>query len=172
MGAARTICDVISIEAGVSLDRADELVRFGAVYIGEDVRPHASSGGDSQGSRRGGRGDRENRQGGIAGMTDNQHRKMEAKRASGQLPFEGTSFDHMHLRRLRHREGSNPPPAGSYLRVHCDPRLFPVTDRTTWIDQVVVLTDDYIVVNKVSIARDSLLKSDASYTIFVQTNEQ
>lgn len=148
MDAARTICDVISMEAGVSLDRADELVRFGAVYIGEDVRPDASS-GDGQESRRGGRGDRKNRQGGIAGMTDNQQRKMEAKRASGQLPFEGTSFDHMHLRRLGHQEGSNPPPTGSYLRVHCDPRLFPVADRVTWIDQIVVLTDDYVVMNKV-----------------------
>lgn len=153
--AAMTICDIIAAQAGVSRERADELVRFGAVYIGEDVRPNVSNGGssdgdgDNGGSRRGGRGDRMNKQGGIAGMTDNQKRKMKAKKASGQLPFEGTSFDHMQLRRLGHEEGSNSPPAGSYLRVHCDPRTFSVAEGVTWMEQIVALTDDYVVVNKV-----------------------
>lgn len=143
-----TICDLISQHADINFDRALELVKFGAVYIGEDARPPSSTSGHRELRR--GRGGGEYKRVGRNPLTENQQRKLAAKKASGQLPFEGTDLDHINLRRLGHSEGMNRPPAGSYLRVHCDPRKFLVAEEVTWSDRIVAMTNDYVVVDKVN----------------------
>lgn len=143
-----TIGDIISREAGVSVDHAIELVRFGAVYIGEQVPRGWKQKGKRDAGAFDGRGnERARATPGAAPGSQAQRRKIAAK-AADQAPFQGTSFEHVRLRRLDGSEASRFLPVGSYLRVHCDPRTFPIAQATDWGDRVVDVTDDYVVIDK------------------------
>lgn len=149
-----TICDVIASQAAVSVRRAIELVRSGAVYIGEEVangggrmksstkkvaftpNRHPRDGDESVGAVRKG-----------AAMSESQKRKINSKSAE-EPPFVGTSFVHMRLRRLDGSEALSPPTSGTYLRVHCDPQTFPSARATDWKERLVAVTEDYVVVDK------------------------
>ena len=139
-----TISDLIALQASVSADRARELVRFGAVYIGEVVESGWKNTAKKQRLGESGRGGDAGR---GAGVSTAAAAKM-ASKAAQQAPFRGTSFEHMRLRRLGALEAEAYPPAGSYLRVHCDPRTFPVARSTDWTERIVAATDDYVVVDK------------------------
>lgn len=147
-----TISDIISQQAGVSIDRAIQLVRFGAVYIGEVVHNNFNR------PRKGVRGKQHKKQQQYHQPADGPGGAREepsvaaavkiAAKAAEQAPFQGTSFEHMRLRRLDGTEALNFPPAGSYLRVHCDPRTFPVVDSTEWSERIVAVTEDYVIADK------------------------
>lgn len=151
---AWTISDVIACQAAVSVRRAIELVRSGAVYIGEEV---ANGGGGIKSSnkktaftpkRRPRDGDES--VGAVkngAVISEAQKRKINSKSAE-EPPFVGTSFAHMRLRRLDGSEALSPPNPGSYLRVHCDPQTFPSARATDWKERLVAVTEDYVVVDK------------------------
>lgn len=139
-----TIGDLIAQQASVSADRARELVRFGAVYIGEVVQSSWKNTAKKQRHGEGGRGGDASR---GARVSTAAAAKM-ATKAAQQAPFRGTSFEHMRLRRLGAWESEAYPPAGSYLRVHCDPRTFSLAQSTDWAERIVAATDDYVVVDK------------------------
>lgn len=125
-----TVAQLVSYFGSVSLDRAAELVKFGSVYIGEIVDTswkHPPS---------------KEKQTTVAAA-----RKKAAKSAD-QAPFRGTSFEHMKLRRLHPWEAGTLPAHGSYLRVHCDPRMFPISESTVWSERIVHANDDYVVLDK------------------------
>ena len=146
-----TISDIIARQAAVSVRRAAELVRFGAVYIGEET---VNGGGKT---RTPGKGKTKRHPGGegeepvsvVKGtaISEAQRRKINSKSA-GEPPFVGTSFAHMRLRRLDGSEALSPPPPNAYLRVHCDPRTFPAARATDWRERLVAVTEDYLVVDK------------------------
>ena len=125
-----TVAQLVSYFGAVSAERGVELVKFGSVYIGEVIdtswkHPPAKE-----------------KQVTIAAA-----RKRAAKSAD-QAPFRGTSFEHMKLRRLHPWESGLVPPHGSYLRVHCDPRTFPVSQSPDWRERIVHANDDFVVVDK------------------------
>lgn len=125
-----TVAELVSYFGSVSQDRGVELVKFGSVYIGEVVDTswkHPPS---------------KEKQTTVAAA-----RKKAAKSAD-QAPFLGTSFEHMKLRRLHPWEAGTLPPHGSYLRVHCDPRMFPISETTDWSKRIIHANDDYVVLDK------------------------
>lgn len=125
-----TIAQLVSYFGAVSEARGAELVKFGSVYIGEVVDTswrHPPS---------------KEKQ-----MTVAAARKKAAKSAE-QAPFRGTSFEHMKLRRLHPWESGKLPPHGSYLRVHCDPRMFPASQGTDWSKRIVHANADFVVLDK------------------------
>ena len=125
-----TVAQLVSYFGSVSLSRAAELVKFGSVYIGEVVDTswkHPPS---------------KEKQTTVAAA-----RKKAAKSAD-QAPFRGTSFEHMKLRRVHPWEAGTLPSHGSYLRVHCDPRVFPISEATDWRARIVHANDDYVVLDK------------------------
>lgn len=151
---AWTISDVIASQAAVSVRRAIELVRSGAVYIGEEA---AKGGGRMKSSSKktaftpNRRPRHEEESVGVvrngAAMSESQKRKINSKSAE-EPPFVGTSFAHMRLRRLDGSEALSPPTSGTYLRVHCDPQTFPSARATDWKERLVAVTEDYVVVDK------------------------
>lgn len=125
-----TIAQLVSYFGAVSVARGAELVKFGSVYIGEVVDTswrHPPS---------------KEKQTTVAAA-----RKKAAKSAE-QAPFRGTSFEHMKLRRLHPWESGMFPPHGSYLRVHCDPRMFPASQGTDWNNRIVHANADFVVLDK------------------------
>eukprot|EP00903_Cladosiphon_okamuranus_P007087 g6887.t1 len=125
-----TVGQLVSYFGRVSPERAAELVKFGSVYIGEVVDTswkHPPS---------------KEKQ-----VTVSAARKKAAKSAD-QAPFQGTSFEHMKLRRAHPWEAGTIPAHGSYLRVHCDPRMFPRSESTDWSERIVHVDDDYVVLDK------------------------
>ncbi|CAM9417628.1 unnamed protein product [Pylaiella littoralis] len=125
-----TIAQLVSYFGAVSVARGTELVKFGSVYIGEVVDTswrHPPS---------------KEKQLTVAAA-----RKKAAKSAQ-QAPFRGTSFEHMKLRRLHPWESGMFPPHGSYLRVHCDPRMFPASQGTDWKKRIVHANADFVVLDK------------------------
>lgn len=125
-----TVAQLVAYFGAVSVERGVELVKFGSVYIGEVVDTswkHPPS---------------KEKQQTVAAA-----RKKAAKSAE-QAPFRGTSFEHMKLRRLHPWEADTLPPCGSYLRVHCDPRMFPISERTDWSERIVHANDDYVALDK------------------------
>ena len=139
-----TISDLIAQQAAVSADRARELVRFGAVYIGEVVESGWKITAKKQRHGESGRGSGDTGRGPVSTAAA---AKLASKGAQ-QTPFRGTSFEHMKLRRLGAWEAESYPPTGAYLRVHCDPRTFPVARSTDWAECIIAATDDYVVVDK------------------------
>lgn len=147
-GSSTTISGLIAEHAEVSFDRAAELVRFGAVYVGEMVDNNTNNiarnkAGEKQRRGVGARGSYTAGGAPSAAATA----KMSAK-AAQRPPFQGNSFEHMRLRRLDGSEALATPSAGSYLRVHCDPRTFSAARTTDWSKRVVALTADYVVIDK------------------------
>lgn len=136
--ARATVSDLVAQYAKVTVDRAAELVRFGAVYIGEVV--------EDQNIWKKPRGKNKQRAA-EAAVTPAAERKRAIK-AAQQAPFKGTNFEHMKLRRLHDSEAFVFPPAGSYLRVHCEPRTFPAAQSTNWKERIVAVTEDYVVLDK------------------------
>lgn len=125
-----TVAQLVSYFGAVSVERGEELVKFGSVYIGEVVDTswkHPPS---------------KEKQTTVAAA-----RKKAAKSAD-QAPFRGTSFEHMKLRRLHPWEAGTLPPHGSYLRVHCDPRTFPLSESTDWSRRIVHANADYVILDK------------------------
>lgn len=125
-----TIAELVSHFGAVSEERGVQLVKFGSVYIGEVVDTswkHPPS---------------KEKQATVAAA------KKKAAKSADQAPFRGTSFEHMKLRRLHPWEAKILPPHGSYLRVHCDPRTFPVSQSTDWSKRIVFKNEDFVVVDK------------------------
>lgn len=125
-----TVAQLVSYFGSVSLERGVELVKFGSVYVGEVVDTNWKHPPSKE------------KQTTVAAA-----RKKAAKSAD-QAPFRGTSFEHMKLRRLHPWEANSLPPHGSYLRVHCDPRMFPISETTDWGERIVHANDDYVVLDK------------------------
>lgn len=126
-----TVAQLVSHFGAVSEDRGVELVKFGSVYIGEVIDTTSWKHPPAKEKQ----------------VTIAAARKRAAKSAD-QAPFRGTSFEHMKLRRLHPWESGVVPPHGSYLRVHCDPRVFPVSQSTDWIKRIVHANDDFVVLDK------------------------
>lgn len=143
-----TVNDIISGGAKISSDRASELVRLGAVYIGEETHDNHRKG------RRRSRGVNSNGGKPLAPDHSTSTTTQENKDASeikDRLHLKQVKLQQQYrLRRLGSLEGPTVPMNNSYFRVHCNPRLFPVAQSISWFARLVEVTDDYVVVDKPS----------------------